>query len=414
MAYAAQSDPKEGLVEYTQFLGLRNNVDAELLGREDLSIALNVDLNDALRVGRRKGHSAVVTANIDRDVWALGPYCLGVGSNALKRVNTDWSTTTLRTGLTPARPLAYTAVADRLFWSNGAEFGCVQNGANRTWGVTLPGIAVATAASGAMRAGKYQYAYTYLRSDGQESGAPRAGTIELTDTGGISLASIFASADPTVTHKAIYCTSVGGETLFRVGVIANAVTTFSIIEASAGSSPLITQFLSPPPAGDFIAEWHGWMLVAKDDRLYVSEPYAPELFDLRKSYPFTDAITMVAPARDGVWVGTLGQVVWLAGDSPEEWKPVPKADYGAVPGTLSFAAADLIGDKSEGDDSVAAFATTRGLCLGMPNGTLANLTQPRFAYPIQERGAGIVRRHNGMAQFVCSMRGAETAGNAVT
>jgi len=44
----------------------------------------------------------------------------------------------------------------------------------------------------------------------QESGAGKAGTIELFTAGGISLSSVPVSADPTVTHKAIYATTVGG------------------------------------------------------------------------------------------------------------------------------------------------------------------------------------------------------------
>jgi hypothetical protein len=149
MAYAGKIDEREGLEEFSGWLGLRNNVAPESFGREDLVAATNVDIDDSLGVGRRKGHSAPVTANVDRDLWASGRVCLGVGSDSLKQVNPDYTTTTLRTGLTPARPLAYAAVGDRVFWSNGVEYGCVQNDANRTWGITPPGTPVLTAGLGA-------------------------------------------------------------------------------------------------------------------------------------------------------------------------------------------------------------------------------------------------------------------------
>jgi hypothetical protein len=408
----APPDPREGLFTFGPFRGLRNNVSSEMFSPEDLEVALNVDISDALSVSRRKGYSAPVTAAVDRDLWAAGSICLGVGSNALKRVHPDYSTTTLRSGLTASRALSYTAVGDRVFYSNGVELGCVQNGASRTWGLAVPGTPVAAATAGALRAGRYQYAVTYLRSDGQESGAGKAGTIELTAAGGIALSAIPVSTDPSVAYKIVYATSVGGETLYRTGLIANAATTYVIDEVRAGASPLVTQFLSAPPAGDFIAHWNGWLLVASGTRLYPSEPYAPELFDLRRAVPFLDNITMVAPVDEGVWIGTGTQVIWLTGASPEAWKYRVAAEYGVIPGTLSYTESELLGDGSVRGEVVAFFATTRGHCVGRVGGAFANLTQDRYAYPAMDRGASVVRRHRGTAQFLVTLQGTEAAGNA--
>ena len=409
--YSNPIDEREGLEEYANFQGLRNTVSAESFSKEDLVTALNIDIDDSLGISRRKGFSAPVTASIDRDIWASGSICLGVGSNALKLVQPDWTVTTLRSGLTASKQLSYAIVGDRIFWSNGVELGCVQNGANRTWGLEVPTMSVAVATGGTLTAGKYQYAVTYLRSDGQESGALRAGTIELAAIGGIALSAISVSTDPAVTQKVVYASPVGGETLFRAGVIDNSTTVFAIREVRMGASPLLTQFLSPPPAGDFIGYHGGIMLVAKGSRLYPSEPYAPELFDFRKSVPFADRITMIAPVKTGLWVGTDSQILWLNGAVPEQWDFKVAAEYGAVPGTLTYGDAELIGDGSVAGDSVAFFATKRGLRAGHLGGRLINLDRDRFAYPIQERGAGIVRRHRGMAQFVVTLQGAETAGN---
>lgn len=262
-----------------------------------------------------------------------------------------------------------------------------------------------------LAAGKYQVAVTYLRDDLQESGAARATGVDLLVPGSISLSGILASADPTVTHKVIYCTSVGGETLFRVGVIANAVTTFNIKEVRAGASPLLTQFLQPPPAGDHIAYQGGYMLVASGARLYPSESYAPELFDYRKSVPFLDSITMVAPVKGGIWLGLNNQIVWITGDTPAAWDYKPAADYGVIPHTLWFADAGVINDGKATGEMAALFASKRGLCVGFPGGHLVNLTEARHAYPSMDQGAGIVRRHRGIIQFLVTLKGTEVAGN---
>jgi hypothetical protein len=409
--YAAKIDEREGLEEWSGFLGLRNNVDATAFGREDLVTATNVDIDDSLSIGRRKGYSAPVTANVDRDLWASGAVCLGVGSNALKQVLPDYTVVVLRTGLSPSRPLSYAAVGGRVFYSNAVETGCVQNGANRTWGITPPGAFALTAGSGALAAGKYQVAITFLRDDGQESGAGKAQEIELATVGGLSLSSIPVSSDATITHKIIYATAVGGETLYRTGIIANAATTFLIDEVRAGASPLLTQFLQPPPAGDHIAYWNGYALVASGTRIYPSEPYAPELFDYRKAVPFLDSVLMIAPVKGGVWVGTGSQIIWVTGDTPEKWDYKVVAEYGVIPHTLCFSDDKVLGDGNASGDVAAFFASKRGLCIGRVGGSLINATESRFAYPVMDRGAGIVRRHRGINQFVVSLQGAETAGN---
>ena len=287
-------------------------------------------------------------------------------------------------------------------------------GAGESMSFSLSGVPVLVAeavTSLPLRAGKYQVAVTYLRNDGQESGASRAQTVELAAPGGISLTNIPVSADPTVTHKVIYATSVGGETLFRAGIVANATTDFAIREVRMGASPLLTQFCSPPPAGTFIAQWKGWMLVAKDNRLYPSEVYAPELFDVRKSLPFSDKITMVAPVKNGVFIGTNSQVLWMDGDEPGKWVFKVVAEYRVIPGTLDYSDGDMLGEGQASGDPVAFFATKQGLRAGKADGSFIDVNQSRFAYPIQERGAGVVRRHRGAVQYLVSFRGAETAGN---
>jgi len=409
--YAKSVDEREGLEEFSAFMGLRNNVDAASMGREDLVTALNCDILDDLGVSRRKGFSSALTTAIDRSLWASGDVCLGVGSNSLKLVNPDYTTKTLLTGLTANRPVSYAAVGDRVFWSSGAQKGVVQNGANRSWGIDVPDQPVATAGAGELLPGLYQYAVTYLRSDGQESGASLAGTITLASAGGIVLTSIAVSTDASVTHKAIYVTPVGGETMYQAGVVTNATTSFAIREPRMGVSPLLTQFLQPPPAGDHIAYQNGYLLVASGARLYPSEAYAPELFDYRKALPFLGRITMVAPVKGGVWIGTDSQIGWVSGDTPEAWDFKVVADYGVIPGTLWFADAGVIGDGQAIGEMAALFASKRGLCVGMPGGRLMNATEARFAYPAMDTGAGIVRRHRGTNQFLVTLQGTETAGN---
>lgn len=407
-------DPREGLFQHSDFTGLRNNVGQEGFALSDLATAFNCDLNDAREIQRRKGYGPVVIAGVDRSLWSFGSVCLAVGSNSLKLINPNLSTTTLRTGLTANRELQYTNFGDRAFYSNGAENGVVQNGQHRTWGITPPGLPVATVTGGLLLAGDYQFAITYLRQDGQESGTGRAGTLTLTAAGGIALSSIPVSADPTVTMKNVYLTTVGGTVLYRRGVIPNAQTTFTINALQMDANPLTTQFLQPPPAGDFIEYYKGYMLVAKDNRIYPSKSYSPELFDYRQAIPFTDRITMIAALNnknDSAWIGTVSQVAQLIGTDPSNWTFQVAAAYGVIPGSLNYMDGELLGDGSDKGNTIALFATTQGMCVGRSDGTFANLTQEKFAFPSMDRAASIVRRHRGIAQYVLTLEGIEVPAN---
>ena len=412
-------DPKEGLVEFRDFKGLRNTVDISSFGRGDLTTALNVDIDDEENINRRKGFSTVMTSAVDRALFAAGPLCLGVGSNALKQVLPDWSTITLRSGLTANRDLSYTPVGARVYYSNGVELGVVENGQHRSWGLPVPALLQAATTGGDLQPGIYQFTVTFIRQDGQESGAARAGTIALTATGGISLSAIPVASDATIVAKAVYVSTRDGSTLYRAGLIANATTTFAIREEGDPAAPLQTQFLSAPPAGDFLAFSRGHMLVAAGNKLYPSEPYAPELFDLRKRVTFLDRITMIAPIADGkvykqhgIWIGTDSQIIWLQGDSPDKWDFQVKAGYGVIPGTLDIADGELIGDGTARGSPAAFFASKRGLCFGKQGGEFHNATEARFAYPSMDKGAGVVRRHIGTGQYVVTLQGTEVAGNA--
>lgn len=408
-------DPREGVVEYSQFKGLRNNVKAEEFERGDLVTALNVDVDDVGAIHRRRGYSTAVVAGSGHSLFAFGSTCLAVINNALVRILPDWSTVTLQASITANRAMRYAGVGDRVFYTNGIESGCVQTGVRRSWGLTPPALGAVTLQGGALRAGRYQWTMTYLRSDGQESGAPLAQVVTLTVAGGFVL-TLPVSTDATVTEKAVYLTHTDGKTLYLYAIVDNADTTLTVLEERPGEIPLQTQFLEPPTAlGELshISYGNGRMLVAVDNRLFPSEPYAPELFDRRKSYPFADRITLVAFLEGGAWVGTDTQIVWLPNADIEQWDFKARADYGVIPGTATIASSEGVGDGRSKLPAVF-FASNEGLCVGLADGQLINFTRGRFAYPKQPDGAGVVRNYRGGIQYLTTLRGVETSGNTAS
>ena len=405
-------DEREGLQEHARFKGLRNTVPSDRFELGDLEAAESVDIDDSERVTRRKGHGAAVVSGACKSLWSNGATALAVQNETnLVQILPNYATVTLRTGLISGLDMSYTSIGARVYYSNSVNTGIVEGGRSRSWGITPPaGQPAAAVIGGVLPAGRYQFAVTFLRSDGQESGSSQASLVELQSTGGIRLSLLPVTTDADITHRAVFFSKRDGETLYRVGVLGMTETTFDYQMEESMRVPLSTQHLRPAPAGQLVGSFNGRTLVASGDTLFYSEPYAPELFDLRKNHRFASPITLVAGLDSGVYLGTLDEVLWLGGSDPQKWTFSPRLAYGAILGAATTCSRDMILDGA-GTKQVVVFATTQGVCVGADGGEIVNMTQDRFLYPQQERGAAVIRRHRGMVQALVSLQGAETAAN---
>ena len=404
-------------ITFKEFDGLRNTTAPERLSPADLQVAVNVDIDDSKRITRRTGRTSRLAGGM-HSLWSDGAICLAVQGTTLCRINAEgastYSKSVLRTGLTAGARMSFWSVAGVVYYANGFEKGVIQGGRHRSWGLDWPsGQPVASPIGGGLPAGRYQYALTFLREDGQESGTGLAGTIDLTEPGGIRFSSIPVSADPTVRQKALYLTATNGEILYRALVIDNA----DVAARYEGNAldlkmTLKTQFGMPPPAGHLVGYYRGHMLVAEGAALWNSEPYRHELFMLRKAFRvFPSDINLVAPVEDGVFIGA-DKTYFLSGASPDKWTLTTVAGYPAIPGTMSYVPAEG-GEVGEGLPGRAIYwASPRGHCMGTNGGTFRNLTEARYSYPGAQRGAGIVRPLKGMHQYLAVLEGAGSAHNA--
>jgi hypothetical protein len=402
-------------VELSKFAGLRNNTPAENFSPEDLQVAINADIDNDQGIMRRAGYTERVAGN-HHSLWSKDDVALVAIGATLKRLRatsaTAYALDTLRSDLTTGARLSYWMVNGQVYYTNGHQSGVITQGVNRTFGLTPPiGQPIATAIGGGLPAGRYQYALTYLRNDGQESGTGLAGTIDLTGQAGIGFSSIPVSGDPTVAEKAVYLTATNGEVMYRAMTIANTDTTASYRNTGYDLRlPLNTQFGQPAPVGNLVAWYRGRMLVAQGPALWYSVPYRYELFMLGKAFlPFEADINLLAPVEDGVFVGA-DQTYFMSGQSPETFGRRIVAGYGATPGTLAYEQGDYLGDGVAG--RVAYWASPRGHCVGTNGGSFKNITEARYSYPTAPRGAGIVRQVNGINQYLAILEGTGIANNA--
>lgn len=389
-----------GDVTFKAFAGINNRLRAERLQPGDLVSAMNVNVSDDGQLARRDGRELKLAASA-HSLWSDGIVCLFVDGTTLKRLNADYTATTL-TELTSGEPMAYVSVNNRVYYGNGTDKGIIsETGTGRTWGLVPPALPLAANAGGALPAGTYQFAMTYVREDGQESGTGLAGRIDVT-TGGIEFSDIPVSDDSTVTHKILYVTPQNGDVLYRAAILREDVVGYTYTGGPL-SIPLNTQYMQDPPAGEIVAYHFGHLYVVRGSIVYYSQPYGYELFDLRDFLAFDSPVRIFAPIDSGIWVGTDKQVSWLDGTDPTKMEKADRASTKSVKGTLAYTQSELLPAIKEGvpDTKVALWWTGEGVCAGYPSGVLHKLTQDRYQSSIDgTTGAGLVAQTTGGDQYI--------------
>lgn len=399
MAEAKAPKRDKDIVAYQAFTGLRNNIRPERFALSDLEAASNIDIDASGMASLRTGHGASLYAGAVHSLWAEDGICLFVQDSTLKSLSTAYAGATLRTLTSNARA-SFQKVDDRVYFANGADTGVVENGAARSWGLAVPPAIAAAATVGYMPAGDYQFTMTYLRADGQESGAGLAERITLTADGSGITFTLPVSSDADVVAKAVYLSTANGEVLYRALLATAAATTATYAnDTTELGLELQSQFFSPAPAGHLLGYFQGCMYVAVGDVVYPSEPYAHEWFDLRKYIPFDAKVTLFAPVEDeGVFIGTEKSIGWMPGSGPEAFKYLRRASYGAILGTHTIVEASKFGDGSMGEQELPMWLSAKGICIGLPGGTVRNLTDAKYSFTAQGSGCALFKADE--SQFI--------------
>lgn len=390
----------QDVVTYSTFAGLRNDVPPERFGQGDLALANNVDLDKSGELSRRDGYTSVL-AGATHSVWGspAGDTCYFMQGNVLKQFNADRSATTLAT-LQASAPVSFVKVNERTYFSNGVDTGVIERGAVRSWGAAPPTLPDVVVGVGNLPAGDYQFTLTWVAQDGQESGAPLAASVSVPAGGGLTFTGLPVSADPRIVAKKLYLSPPNGEEMFLALILANGQTSAAYAgDTGEFNLPLDTQFLQAAPAGQIVAYYRGHLFVAQGDAIYPSEEFAYEHFDPRRYIALDGRITMMAPILDrelyeagkssGFFIGTDRSCGVLVGSGPENFQYVPKANYGVVPGALAMVDGSMFQDGSAGMRELPMFLTTQGICTGMPDLTIRNLTRSRYQFTVGSQGAAL-------------------------
>lgn len=395
---------------FSAFAGVNNTLSPERLhslpSRDnptcDLVVAVNVDIDNSGQVARRVGTTQKV-AGAAHSIWALDNDCLYVQGTTLKRLNADFSSTTLATGLTAELPLVYVPVNGRVYWSNGLQTGVYADGGARSWGIAMPDAPGLQAISGTLAAGTYQAVVTLVRGDGQESGAGMASAITLVDGSGLRV-SWDIPLDLAITTVHIYLTEPNGEVLYQATEAPAADGSVELTSANR-FLPLDTQWLDAPPPGQDLTLHRGRIIIAAGAFLFGTTALGYEYVDLR-DYLAIDGtkIRFVIGVEHGLYVATEKQVFFLAGDRLEDMslKTVVNAAGVARSAVLADGFA-VTGNQALAGQQVALFATGDGICMGTPDGQVVHLSRDRYRFTATASGAACFRQTDTLNQYLLFM-----------
>lgn len=383
-------------------------------GRQtSLRQAVNTDLDRDGKPSRRPGYEQVVDADA-HSLFAAPQGMLCVIDGDLKLYDENLSGSTLISALGD-RPVSYAVAGGETFWTNNFRIGRIAaDGSVKPVWIDAPGQpTVAAYATGALPAGNYQVAITYLDAGGRESGSSLATVVTLTAGQGIRLTNIPSNADAATVR--IYVYPQDGDGLYWAADVPAGTTTYVIGLGERGKL-LETQWLEPLPPGQCIRYYNGVVLVAKDNVIWRSDAFRFGLKRYDAYARYSDYVSLMEPIGEvdltGVFIAAGKRTYFLRGN-PNDWSQVIAYPHGAIEGTACIASGSDFGLETA--NRVLYWVADNGVpVLGLPSGQVVPLTDKRFVTPLADRGATLFRDSNGIRQTITSLLGSHTNKAAVS
>lgn len=374
------------------------NPDPELK-KNELRIAVNVDITDRGTLRRRGGAARVYQAT---NCHSAGPKMLFVTESTMKRYDPDTnSVVTVRTGLSPQARVCYVEVNDDIYWSNGVESGIIDNATftNRPWGLEVPNSPVLAAATGGtLDAGIYQVVCGFRKASGEQSGLGLAATVTAVANDAIAITAI---PQPTsgqgVTTVDVYVSQANGQEVYYHGTVPVGTLTYAILNTSTTTRTGRFQFMTKPPAANLLAFRRGRIYGASVNTVWFTEPLAYGLHDpVRNFWTFENPVMVMAEVDNGMWIVIQDHTYFISGDNPHDIKLNQQADFSApMQNALHIPKSNDI-----------AWLSHRGWCQGTNDGNIKLLSGDRVQInETSEWAPTMYRQHNGIRQFVGLTRG---------
>ena len=367
MAIPAQpTTAPQDSVEFRKFVGLRNTVERERLGPDELEIAVNIDLDDVGEIHRRQGSQLVASGNWANIFSSLEGYIYGVRNGNLVRVYPNFSTKIIQAGFDPLVPIAFEQfAAGTIYWSCRTQNGVISTSSDTNSPWLGPALGP-------------QYIPDLLDPNAPQVPALPAGT-------------------------------------WWLSPIVNPLPTLA---------PIKGRILGPPPFASFLSYFNGRIYMGIGRTVWYTELYLYNYVNKTKNFfNFEADITMIGTVTDGIYVGTTEGLYFLSpapkieGHPAGAMKKTRVMDTGVVPGSMVYIPGELGNPPQVGPDQDTPmkvsimFMTNKGYCVAQDGGITTNFSEDKFNFPAAASASAMYRAQQGYHQYVAVLN---SQGSPVT
>lgn len=185
-----------------------------------------------------------------------------------------------------------------------------------------------------------------------------------------------------------------------ITVCSNGIDLFLIENGVASDFQFLSEtFKEAVVAGHILAYFNRRLYIGVCNAVYYTEAEEIERLDERDDpFVFNSRITMIRPLQNGIYV-SAEETYWLEGASPDEFVMRSAYERPAIEGTDVLGDTQIVGiDEVPG--SFAMWTTDAGVCLGLDNGMVKNLTLNKVSITARDRGRASIVERGGLNQYI--------------
>lgn len=365
-------------------LGLNNVARVDNLQRESgyfVQAANNVDIHSDGRFSLRQGWRKLFDVGL-RDVWQSPLH-----GDVFAVLRNQWGVWDVVSGSLNVllddvgdMPVSHCLLNNRVLMSSSRGLFVYDGVRLAPLGMDSPPSPLLLPETGSLDNGLYSVAVAWLRDD-LESGLSPIAQIDVQD-GGFSF-TLPLCLDETVTAARVYVSHQHGGELFKLGDYPLNSSMVRVVSTPNLGRVAENQFMQAMPSGKFVQVWRGRVVVAKSNTLYFSQALAFHWHDARFDFvQLPQRITFVVAVENGLWVGQVSGVVFLAGTDLDNMQIVYTAAKKPIANSAVLIGSDELGEVA-GGLPCAVWLAENGFVIGTANGQIV------------ERHAGVLQQISG-------------------
>ena len=146
--------------------------------------------------------------------------------------------------------------------------------------------------------------------------------------------------------------------------------------------PETARQFSEAPIGTHIAVFNGSWFISQGSNVWISEPWAPGLFNRAEGFlSFRSQVRMVRPVDAGVFISDSKDTWFFSGQSSKDFIQTKVASFPVLEWSDAIDSIDGFDAGLETPGDCVLWGSIKGAILGTPEGSVINLNGKKLNYP---------------------------------